>query len=153
MTKLLKMCIPVNALVAGCSTITACAEIINLPVELLVLRAGLFAPPGELFRPLTERLVLLAGVLALEPFREVLALDVFLRPAAFFLKTPAGSHVEVKEGPADLVVADNFALVPFWKAGEPAPEVGKVYKAVVVARRPPTGNPPKEQDDGKGDRH
>jgi len=55
------------------------------------------------------------------------------RPAAFFLETPAGPHVEVKEGPANLLVADNFALLPFWKAGGPAPEVGKEYKAVVVA--------------------
>ncbi|NQT54217.1 hypothetical protein HQ576_19325 [bacterium] len=75
------------------------------------------------------------------------------RPAAFFLETPAGSHVEVKEGPTDLVVADNFALVPFWKAGEPAPEVGKEHKAVVVVGPPPTGTPPKEEDDGKRDRH
>lgn len=71
------------------------------------------------------------------------------RPAAFFLKTPPGSQVEVKEGPTDLVVADNFALLPFWKAGEPAPEVGKEYRAVVVAGPPPADTPSKEQDEGK----
>jgi len=54
------------------------------------------------------------------------------RPAAFLVESAAGSPVEVKEGPRNLVVADNFALVPFWKAGEPAPQVGRKYKAVVV---------------------
>ena len=54
------------------------------------------------------------------------------RPAAFFLEAADRSHVEVKEGPENLVVADNFALVPFWKPGQPAPEIGRQYKAVVV---------------------
>ena len=63
------------------------------------------------------------------------------RPAAFFLAIPAGSHAEVKEGPADLVIADDFALVPFWKAGEPAPEAGKEYRAVAVVRRPTSPAP------------
>jgi len=61
------------------------------------------------------------------------------RPAAFLLKTQAGSEVEVKEGPGNLVVADNFALIPFWKPGQPAPEIGQQYKAVVVVRRVPAG--------------
>ena len=54
------------------------------------------------------------------------------RPAAFFLETADRSQVEVKEGPENLVVADNFALVPFWKPGQPAPKIGTEYKAVVV---------------------
>lgn len=57
------------------------------------------------------------------------------RPAAFLLETPTGSEVEVKEGPENLVVADNFALIPFWKPGQPVPEMGKEYKAVVVVQR------------------
>ena len=54
------------------------------------------------------------------------------RPAAFFVETSAGSQIEVKEGPENLLIADNFALIPFWPAGDPVPEPGKKYKAVVV---------------------
>jgi hypothetical protein len=47
--------------------------------------------------------------------------------------------VEVQEGPANLLVTDSFALVPFWKPGEPAPPVGKEYKAVAVVRTTAAG--------------
>ena len=58
-----------------------------------------------------------------------------LGPAAFLLDTGPASDVDVKEGPKDLVLADEFALVPFWKADESAPETGKEYRAVVVLRQ------------------
>jgi hypothetical protein len=54
------------------------------------------------------------------------------RPAAFLVEPRIRSAVEVKEGPKDLVVKDAFALVPFWEAGEKAPEVGQEYRAVAV---------------------
>ena len=60
------------------------------------------------------------------------------RPAAFLLENVPVSEVEVKEGPENLVVADNFALVPFWRPGQPAPQIGKEYKAVVLLRPPVT---------------
>ncbi len=56
------------------------------------------------------------------------------RPAAFLLENSPVSEVEVKEGPENLMVADNFALVPFWRPGQPAPQIGKEYKAVVLLR-------------------
>ncbi|NLF09059.1 MAG: hypothetical protein GX594_13930 [Pirellulaceae bacterium] len=45
------------------------------------------------------------------------------------------SDIEVTEGPENLVVADNFALIPFWNAGDPTPAMGKVFKAVVSLKR------------------
>ncbi len=57
------------------------------------------------------------------------------RPAAFLLPPAVVSDVEVKEGPENLVVADNFALVPFWKSGNPNLPVGKEFKAVVTLKR------------------
>ncbi|MBU4271507.1 MAG: hypothetical protein KKE86_15170 [Planctomycetes bacterium] len=59
------------------------------------------------------------------------------RPAAFLLAPAKISDLKVKEGPENLVVADNFALVPFWKSGDPAPPVGKEFKAVVTVKRAP----------------
>jgi len=61
------------------------------------------------------------------------------RPAAFFVDVASGSRVEVREGPKDLVVADGFALVPFWKSGDPTPKMGRKYKATVVVSRTPAG--------------
>jgi len=61
------------------------------------------------------------------------------RPAAFLLNLGPVLQVEVQEGPANLLVTDNFALVPFWKPGEPAPPVGKEYKAVAVVRTTAAG--------------
>jgi len=61
------------------------------------------------------------------------------RPAAFLLELGPPSQVEVKEGPRNLVLTENFALLPFWTAGEPAPEPGREYKAVVVVKRDATG--------------
>jgi len=57
------------------------------------------------------------------------------RPAVFILERPLGSVVRVVEGPSDLVVADDFALVPFWQPGAPSPKVGQRYRAVVVVQR------------------
>ncbi len=59
------------------------------------------------------------------------------RPAAFFLKAQTRSLVEVREGPKNLVVAETFALVPFWKAGDAAPEAGKEYRAIAVVKSSP----------------
>ncbi len=67
------------------------------------------------------------------------------RPAAFVPAQLSGSfalatppfQVEVKEGPRNLLVTGRFALVPFWKASDQAPEKGKEYRAVVVVRRAP----------------
>ncbi|MBI4607075.1 MAG: hypothetical protein HY721_34355 [Planctomycetes bacterium] len=65
------------------------------------------------------------------------------RPAAFLLAPQPRTAFEVKEGPADLVVADELALVPFWKPGDEAPAAGKEYRAVAVVSRsdeaPPAG--------------
>jgi len=57
------------------------------------------------------------------------------RPAAFLLPPAKVSDIEVTEGPENLVVADNFALIPFWNAGDPTPAMGKVFKAVVSLKR------------------
>ena len=57
------------------------------------------------------------------------------RPAAFLLEGEPVSLVSVKEGPTSLVVGRGFALVPFWKADEPPPAVGAVYKATAIVRR------------------
>lgn len=59
------------------------------------------------------------------------------RPAAFLLEQAKISDVKVKEGPENLVVADNFALIPFWKSGDPKLPVGKEFKAVVTVKRAP----------------
>jgi len=54
------------------------------------------------------------------------------RPAAFFLETRTPVQEEVTKGPKDMVITEGFALVPFWKADDPAPKVGDEYVAVVV---------------------
>jgi len=59
------------------------------------------------------------------------------RPAAFLLQMPAAFRAEIREGPRDLLIADNFALVPFWKAGDQAPKVGEQFKAVAVVSELP----------------
>ncbi|MBI4584333.1 MAG: hypothetical protein HY717_09960 [Planctomycetes bacterium] len=59
------------------------------------------------------------------------------RPAAFILKAQTRSLVEVREGPKNLLVAETFALVPFWKAGDAAPEAGKEYGAIAVVEEQP----------------
>lgn len=56
------------------------------------------------------------------------------RPAAFLLHEPLGTSLEVLEGPEHLVVADNFALIPFWPPGKPTPNEGQVFKATVLVR-------------------
>ena len=61
------------------------------------------------------------------------------RPAAFFLPRKQRKLVKVLSGPKDILVADDFALVPFWASKEPAPEKGKEYKAVVVVETTPPG--------------
>jgi zinc protease len=66
------------------------------------------------------------------------------RPAAFFQDVPPPFQAEVREGPKDILVAENFVLVPFWKPGAPAPKVGDTYRAVVVLNpspTPPAGKP------------
>ncbi len=55
------------------------------------------------------------------------------RPAAFFLEPAVRTLVEVKEGPGAPVIADDFALIPFWPDEDSAPAVGKTYRAVVIA--------------------
>ena len=53
------------------------------------------------------------------------------RPAAFFLDIPGEWEVEVRKGPENLVVTENFALIPFWKRGQSPPKTGTKYTAVV----------------------
>jgi len=53
------------------------------------------------------------------------------RPAAFLLDLPGQWEVEVRKGPRNLVVTENFALIPFWKHGQRPPKPGKKYTAVV----------------------
>ncbi len=54
------------------------------------------------------------------------------RPAAFILREPLGSVAQTIEGPKALVVADNFALIPFWPSGAPTPKVGQQFHATVL---------------------
>ncbi len=62
------------------------------------------------------------------------------RPAAFLLPRGARKLLKVLSGPRDILVADDFALVPFWGPKAPAPEKGREYKAAVLVE---TGNPRK----------
>jgi len=58
------------------------------------------------------------------------------RPAAYILPPAPRTVLEVRRGPDDLVVADNFALIPFWEADEAPTEIGRQHKVVVICGPP-----------------
>lgn len=56
------------------------------------------------------------------------------RPAMFLLKNRGRTQIKIVQGPEDLVISDNFALLPFWKIGQSVPKPGDKYKAVVIVK-------------------
>ena len=64
------------------------------------------------------------------------------RPAAFLFHHPLGKLKKVIKGPKDLVLTENFALIPFWENLKITPHVGQRFSAEVIVE-------PEKQDQGK----
>ncbi len=59
------------------------------------------------------------------------------RPAAFLLPRAPRKVLKILRGPKDLLVADDFALLPFWGPKTPPPEKGRTYQATLIVGNTP----------------